>query len=83
MVAVAEAMNSIDDSRVSQIGLSTAATLALPVAGKGASNRNAGQAGCESEEGGARGDAGGESEERGGCALLLCGGDTRARRRPT
>jgi hypothetical protein len=34
MVAVAEAMNSIDDSRVSQIGLSTAATLALPVAGK-------------------------------------------------
>jgi hypothetical protein len=66
MVAVAEAMDTINDSTsiVSQIGLSTAATLALPVAGKGACNRNAGQAGGESEEGGARGHAGGESEER-------------------
>jgi hypothetical protein len=66
MVAVAEAMDTINDSTsiVSQIGLSTAATLALPVAGKGACNRNAGQAGGKSEEGGARGHAGGESEER-------------------
>jgi hypothetical protein len=66
MVVVAEAMDTIDDSSstVSQIGLSIAATLAMPVAGKGACNRNAGEAGGESEEGGAQGHAGGESEER-------------------
>jgi hypothetical protein len=53
MVAVAEAMNSINDSRVSQIGLSTAATLALPVAGKGVGMRARPDARARREERGA------------------------------